>query len=63
MDQNRFIRVETMNISTEETLGGYVCAAHNILSIKPGVSSTVSDEELARIINESDDSGVGGSKL
>ncbi len=54
MDQNKYIRVETMNTSTEETLGGYVCAAHTILSIKLGVPPTVPDEDLARIINESD---------
>ena len=53
-----YIRVETMNTHTEETLGGYICAAHSILSVKLGVPPTTSDEELARIINESDDPEV-----
>lgn len=54
----KYIRVETMNTHTEETLGGYICAAHSILSVKLGVPPTISDEELARIINESDDPEV-----
>ena len=54
----KYIRVETMNTRTEETLGGYICAAHSILSVKLGVPPTTSDEELARIINESDDPEV-----
>ncbi len=54
----KYIRVETLNTHTEETLGGYICAAHSILSVKLGVPPTTSDEELARIINESDDPEV-----
>ena len=57
-----YIRVETMNTHTEESLGGYICAAHTILSLKLGVPPTASDEELARIINESDDPEVTTEK-
>lgn len=58
MNRNRYIRVETMNTRTEETLGGYICAAHTILSIVLRVPPTTSDEEFARLINESDDPEV-----
>ena len=58
MNRNRYIRVETMNTRTEETLGGYICAAHTILSIVLRVPPTTSDEEFSRLINESDDPEV-----
>lgn len=54
----KYIRVETLNTLTEETLGGYICAAHTILSLKLGVPPTTSDEELARNINDLDDPEV-----
>lgn len=54
----KYIRVETMNTHTEETLGGYMCAAHSILSIKLGVPPIAENEELASIINESDNPEV-----
>lgn len=54
----KYIRVETMNTHTEETLGGYICAAHTILSIMLGVPPATSDEEFTRLINESDNPEV-----
>lgn len=51
----KYIRVETHDNITDESGAGYVSAIHIILAIRLGVEPPETAEELATLINESDD--------
>lgn len=50
----KFIRVECVDTNTMEPQGGYMCALMAVLRIALKVSPTIPDDELAKIMNETD---------
>ena len=54
----RYIRVETFDCKTYNSLGGYMCAAHTLLAILLNTTPAQDAEELDRMIGESDDPRV-----
>ena len=51
----KYIRVETHNNNTEESVGGYISAIQTILATRLGVEPTETTEEMAALIDASDD--------
>lgn len=49
-----FVRVETIQLSDMQSVGGYMCAVNSLLALFLGIKPTDDAEELVQLVDESD---------